>query len=128
MRLNIILFLLSVVTISAYSQREYETFFMRWMHANDKTYQHEEFFPRFNTFKANLDWIDSHNAVNKSFTVAMNKFGDLSTIEFRTKFCEYKPVPDTLLQPLDKEDFDSFFYQRQVLPCYISRLQQFCRV
>jgi len=62
------------------------------MNQNDKTYQHEEFFLRYNTFKANLDWINASNNQNKSYTVTVNKFADLSTEEFGKSFCGYKPT------------------------------------
>jgi len=61
---------------------DYQATFTQWMQTHKKSYHHDEFVIRFNTFKANLDFINRHNAANKSFTVAMNKFGDLTTEEF----------------------------------------------
>jgi C1A family cysteine protease len=84
--------LLGVVAVSAYSELEYQTLFTRWIAQNDKTYQHEEFFHRFNTFKANLDLINESNAANKSYTLTVNKFADLNTVEFGNTFCGYKPA------------------------------------
>jgi cathepsin L len=52
------------------------------MQHHQKSYHHDEFLHRFGIFKANLNFIHSHNAANKSFTVAMNKFGDLTNAEF----------------------------------------------
>jgi len=92
MKTAVALLLVGIVAVSAFSELEYQTLFTRWIASNDKTYQHEEFFMRFNTFKANLDWINANNAANKSYTVAMNKFGDLSTEEFGKNFCGYKPT------------------------------------
>jgi len=62
------------------------------MQQNDKTYQHEEFFHRYNTFKANLDWINLSNSQNKSYTVTVNKFADLNTEEFGKQMCGYRPA------------------------------------
>jgi cathepsin L len=52
------------------------------MQQHQKSYHHDEFLHRYRTFKANLDFINGHNKANKTFTVAMNKFGDLSVHEF----------------------------------------------
>jgi cathepsin L len=67
----------------ALSEVEYQSAFTFWMQQNQKSYHHDEFLHRFRTFKANLDFVNRHNAnSNKTFTVAMNKFGDLSIQEF----------------------------------------------
>jgi len=84
--------LIGVVAVSALSEVEYQGLFTRWMQANDRTYQHEEFFHRYNVFKANLDWINLSNAQNKSYTVTVNKFADLNTEEFGKQMCGYKPA------------------------------------
>jgi len=74
--------LLGVVAVSALSELEYQRGFTNWIAQHDKTYAHEEFFSRFNTWRANLDWINHSNSQNKSYEVIMNKFGDMSTEEF----------------------------------------------
>jgi len=56
------------------------------MQQNQKSYHHDEFLVRYRTFKANLDFINAHNAKNATFTVALNKFGDLSVEEFSKVF------------------------------------------
>jgi cathepsin L len=98
------LLLLGVVAVSALSELEYQTLFTRWMQSNDKTYQHEEFFHKYNTFKANLDWINLSNAQNKSYTVAVNKFADLSTEEFGNMMCGYKPALRTSARVTSEDD------------------------
>jgi len=37
------------------SEFQYQNMFTQWVAENDKAYTHEEFFQRFNTFKANVD-------------------------------------------------------------------------
>jgi cathepsin L len=66
----------------ALTQDYYEVSFTQWMQTHKKSYHHDEFHVRFSNYKANLDFINKHNAANKSFTVAMNKFGDLTAEEF----------------------------------------------
>jgi cathepsin L len=56
--------------------------FTNWMAANGKSYDTDEFQYRWQTWKANHRFIQEHNAKNLTFSVAMNKFGDLSTKEF----------------------------------------------
>jgi len=108
MKAAVALLLVGIVAVSAYSETEYQTLFTRWVQANDKTYQHEEFFARFNTFRANLDWINANNAANKSYTVTMNKFGDLNTEEFGATFCGYKPAIRTTARVVEEADVDTF--------------------
>jgi len=95
MKAAVALLLVAVVAVSAYSEVEYQTIFTRWMVSHDKTYQQHEFFAKYNTFKANLDWINNSNAANKSYTVGINKFADLTTAEFGAQFCGYRPAPRT---------------------------------
>jgi len=66
----------------ALSELEYQSSFTFWMQQNQKSYHHEEFLVRYRNFKANLDFIHAHNAKDATFTVAMNKFGDLTVEEF----------------------------------------------
>jgi len=108
MKVAVALLLLGVVAVSAYSELEYQTLFTRWVQQNDKTYQHEEFFHRYNTFKANLDLINLSNAANKSYTLTMNKFGDLNTEEFGARFCGYKPSLRTNAVFSSDVDVDAF--------------------
>jgi len=66
----------------ALSESEYQSSFTFWMQQHQKSYHHDEFLHRYSTFKKNLNFINEHNKANKSFTVAMNKFGDMSIQEF----------------------------------------------
>jgi cathepsin L len=65
--------------------------FTQWVAENDKTYNHEEFFNRYNIFKANVDWIEANNKLNKSYTVAVNKFADMNR-EMFSEFMGFKPM------------------------------------
>jgi cathepsin L len=89
----------------ALSEAEYQTSFSSWMQKHKKSYHHDEFLVRYRTFKSNLDFIHAHNAKNLSFTVAMNKFGDLSVEEFSrtylgTKFTATGPMKTSPPQAL----------------------------
>jgi len=57
--------------------------FTAWMRDQGKVYSTDEFQYRWQTWKTNAHFIAGHNAQeNKTYTVAMNKFGDLNVQEF----------------------------------------------
>jgi len=85
----IALLLVGLVAVSAFTETEYQFLFTRWVEQHGKTYEHESFFGHYNTFKANLDFIVEHNSLNNSYTLAMNKFGDLNTVQFKATYCGY---------------------------------------
>jgi len=86
----VVLLLVGVVAVSALTEFQYQNLFTQWVAENDKSYGHEEFFSRYHTFKANVDFINQHNSLNKSYTLAINKFADLNTAEFGKTMCGYK--------------------------------------
>lgn len=49
----------------------------------NKQYPTEEVFARYNTFKANLQLIEEHNAANMGWEMGVNQFADLSKDEFK---------------------------------------------
>jgi len=66
----------------ALSEVEYQSSFTFWMQQHQRSYHHDEFLHRYRVFKANLDFINTHNAANKTFKVALNKFADLTGAEY----------------------------------------------
>jgi len=104
----------AIVAVSAFSEVEYQGLFTRWISENSKTYTHEEFFHRYNTFKANVDFITNSNSQNKTYTLAVNKFADLNTQEFGSMMCGFKrelrtvatPVVDTVVSAQVGADVD----------------------
>jgi len=85
--------LLVVVAVSGaaalFTETENQFLFTRWAEQWGKTYEHETFFAKYNTFKANLNFIIEHNQMNNSYTLAMNQFGDLTTEEFKASRCGF---------------------------------------
>jgi cathepsin L len=79
---GLLVFAAVIAVYLALNEFEVQTRFTQWMQTYKKSYHHEEFQHRYRVFKANLAFVESHNAANKSFTVAMNKFGDLTAEEF----------------------------------------------
>jgi len=99
--------LLAVLCGIAYalSEAEYQSSFTFWMQQHQKSYHHDEFLLRYRTFKSNLGFINAHNAKNATFSVALNKFGDLSAEEFSqlylgTRFTATGPMHKSAPQAL----------------------------
>jgi cathepsin L len=83
--------LLGVALSAAVPESVYQDAFVSWMQKFGKSYAPEEFFYRYDTFKANYDFVERHNAGNYTWTVELNKFADLSIGEFKNIYLGYKP-------------------------------------
>jgi len=77
-----ILVLVAVAGVAALSERDYQDKFVNWMSTFDKTYSHEEFFARYNTFKSWVDFVATHNAGNSTWQAGLNQFSDLTPAQF----------------------------------------------
>jgi hypothetical protein len=100
MKAVLLLALVGVAAVAALSEPDYQFLFTRWVEEHGKEYEHENFFAKYNTFKANLNFIIEHNSFNHSYTLAMNSFGDLTTEEFKAAKCGYTVAPRDE-QPVD---------------------------
>jgi C1A family cysteine protease len=99
---TILVLLVALVAIAAGSQQPlfgeeiYQQEFVHFAKTFNKNYPHDQFFERYNVFKANLDFIHLHNlkaeSTNDSFTMEMNHFGDLSFNEFHSLYTGYKHI------------------------------------
>jgi hypothetical protein len=75
----------------AFTEEEYQTGFTKWMIKFEKSYDPAEFFYRYDTFKASMDFVDNHNKGNHSYTVGLNAFADMTPGEFKNTMLGYKP-------------------------------------
>jgi len=67
----------------ALTEREYHAAFFKWQQQHGKAYlSFTEHKTRFSVFRANLDFINSHDAEARGFTVALNRFADMTLQEF----------------------------------------------
>jgi len=96
----LIVALFAIAGVAALSETDYQFLFTRWVEEHGKEYEHENFFAKYNTFKANLNFIIEHNQFNRSYTLAMNSFGDMTTEEFRAARCGVTMGP-RFEQPVD---------------------------
>jgi C1A family cysteine protease len=62
------------------------------MNKYNKKYNKDDLLYRFNVFKANMDFIDQENKKNLSYTLGMNKFGDMPFHEFHAKYTGYNHI------------------------------------
>jgi cathepsin L len=81
------------VCVSAFTltEKEYQSHFSAFVKKFEKRYTHDQFFSKYNIFKANLDIINEHNAkANQSYTLGVNEFADMTLTEFHSKMTGYK--------------------------------------
>jgi len=92
--------LLGVAVASAhlFAESEYQFLFSKWIAQHNKKYNHENFFYRYTVFKHNMDHIVSHNKKGKTYTMAMNAFGDQTPEEFKSTHTGYNRVDNSLLR------------------------------
>jgi len=81
----------AVTGSSAAALRDYKGEFMAFTKQHGKSYAAEDFFTRYNIFVDNSRKIEEHNALNKSYSMKMNEFGDLTADEFKSLYYGYKP-------------------------------------
>jgi cathepsin L len=78
--------LATVVAVSALSESEYQNEFNLFRSKYEKNYGPSEAVYRYGVFKANLDFINAWDEEARGFKVAMNKFGDLTSVEFNAMY------------------------------------------
>jgi len=79
------------VVVSAFTEQDYQETFTQWMVKFDKSYAPEEFFYRYDVFKANMDFVTKHNNGDSSYELELNKFADMPFGEFKNIYLGYKP-------------------------------------
>jgi len=80
-----------LVAASAFTEQEYQDAFISWMVKHEKSYAPEEFFYRYDVFKASMDFVTAHNAGNYTWKVGLNFLADLSNAEYQLLYLGYKP-------------------------------------
>jgi len=81
----IVLAFLALVQGHSLTEKDYQSFFSTFVKKYEKSYTHDEFFPRYQIFKANYNKIRHHNMGNHTFTMAVNEFADMTFDEFHRK-------------------------------------------
>ncbi|KHN04480.1 Cysteine proteinase RD21a [Glycine soja] len=80
------------------SDEEVMSIYEEWLVKHGKVYNAvEEKEKRFQIFKDNLNFIEEHNAVNRTYKVGLNRFSDLSNEEYRSKYLGTKIDPRRMM-------------------------------
>jgi len=80
------------------AESDYQQLFTNFVKKYNKDYAHDEFFSRFETFKANYDLIRTHNKSNSTYTLGVNEFADMTSKEFAARMLRLKPVDNAVLR------------------------------
>jgi C1A family cysteine protease len=67
-------------------EEHYQSHFAGFVSKYNKKYNKDDLVYRYNVFKTNMDFITATNKKNLSYTVSMNKFGDMPFHEFHAKY------------------------------------------
>jgi len=90
--LGLLVISFGLFVVECRTEKEYKTEFRKFSYQYKKKYSNkEESEQRFQIFKNKLDKIDAHNAQKKKFTMGINKFSDLTPLEFKEMYLGFKP-------------------------------------
>ena len=76
----------SSTTIAADAAIDYEGLWRHFVTKHAKYYSPHETMSKYRTFKDNVDLINAHNAQNRSYTLAINKYADMTRSEFARNY------------------------------------------
>jgi len=89
---------LTLATAAVFKEEEYQFLFSKWIAQYNKKYTHDTVFYRYTIFKANMDKVVLANKQGHSYTLGMNKFGDMTHEEFKAMYLGYKHVDKSYLR------------------------------
>jgi len=93
---------------SQLTEQEYQGLFTTFIAQHSKTYSTEEFFSRYNTFKANLDRVRAHNSdANNTFKLGINSFADMTAAEFKATKLGYVAREDSYYREKNQVDLSN---------------------
>jgi len=75
-----------------FGEEHYQAHFSSFVSKYNKQYASSDLLYRYNVFKTNVDKIELHNRAGKSYTMGMNKFGDMPFAEFHAKYTGYNYI------------------------------------
>jgi cathepsin L len=102
MKASTVIVLLGLVALATAALPHQTIAFKQWMHEHQKTYETEaEFHHRLNIFVENSAFVRRHNREGHSFTVALNKFADLTNEEFREMYNKFNKEEHSSIKTRD---------------------------
>jgi len=92
MRFTLAALAAAFVGVSAFTtEADVQNAFTKFISKYNKAYEHENFFAKYNVFKANFEAINKHNQGNNSYTLGVNEFADLTSEEFKN-IMGFRPI------------------------------------
>jgi len=88
----------AVAALEPLAENDYQNFFSGFVKQYSKKYTHDEFFTRYNIFKANYNKIRAHNAGKSTYSMSVNQFADMTLEEFSTRMLGYKAIDRSLMR------------------------------
>ncbi|ELR24500.1 cathepsin L 2 precursor, putative [Acanthamoeba castellanii str. Neff] len=73
--------------------------FLDWMTTHNKSYVNPELAHRWNVWRENYRFIEEHNRQNRTYSLGMNQFGDLT-------FDDYKALYTVTMPPFNASNYD----------------------
>jgi len=99
---SIIVTLLLITVVSAFSPKEYEDAFVSWMQQYQKSYTSSEFGSRFNAFMDNMDFVREWNSNPVAHRVELNQFADITNEEYQQIYLgTHITVPQSAFETFD---------------------------
>jgi C1A family cysteine protease len=86
---------LAFVVVSAYTEEENRALWHKFTTQYSKVYAPEHYYYRYKVFCENLQKIEEHNKLGKSYTLGINEFADLTWEEFKTTHLSSYIRPET---------------------------------
>jgi len=84
--------------LAALGDAHFQPLFTTFVRRHTKKYASDDFFPRYNIFKANFNRIRAHNAGQRSYSMGVNEFADLTGDEFRRQMTGLQARDNSLLR------------------------------
>jgi len=94
-KMKSVIALVGATAVSAMSLDADVSLFQTWKAKHSKAYETEELeMVKFQTFKNNAAYINEHNMKGVSFTLALNRFADMTNDEYKSMLLGSGPNPD----------------------------------
>jgi len=81
-----VLAMMAVVSAQQFDESHYQSMFSKFVSEHGKVYETLDVFNRYNIFKKNVQFIDTHNAEGHSYTLGLTEFTDLTAAEFKNMY------------------------------------------
>ena len=71
--------------------------YLNYINDYDKKYTNNDFWKRYSIFQNNVKYINYKNNITKDYNLGLNRFTDMSPLEFKNIYLKNKYTPNTKL-------------------------------